>query len=961
VGGTVAGVIIRAGGDWDMGDGVVELGLLGSVQVVVDGAPVELGPPRRRAVLAALAIEPGRPVLARTLIERVWGPDAPAGALSGLYAYLTRLRDVFTRAGQPQAAPRRIAGHGGFRLGIDTDRVDLHRFRRLVQAAGADRGGHASRAALFDEALALWRGSALTGLPGEWAERTRQQLAREQFEATLLWAAARSRAGQPDLVIDRMRPLVEEHPLVEPAVARLIEALGREGRTAEALECYLATRRRLVEELGTEPGPELRALHQALLEGDLEPALAPVARRAANRGPSQLPSVARGFTGRQAELAALDDLLADSGQPAAAVISAVAGMAGVGKTALGLQWAHRNADRFPDGQLYLDLRGFDASGRTVEPTQAIRGVLATLGAPADRMGSDEDALTATYRSMLAGQRMLIMLDNARDTTQVRPLLPGGPHCRVIVTSRRTLTGLIAADGARPVLVGLLDPAEATQLLAARIGAARAAAEPDAVAEIVAACAGLPLALAIMAARVAVRPRVRLATLAGELRDARARLGVLTADDPHTDLRAVFSWSYQTLPAAAARLFRLLGLHPGPDISVPAAASLAALPIGEVRPLLAALGDASLVAEHASGRYAVHDLLLAYAAELVEQVETGAEREAASDRLVAHYLHGALLGSQLLHPHQRRDPDSAPPPGVAVEQPADSTAALAWFDAEHRTLLATLDRAARAGQDRTVWRLAAALDVFLDRRGHWPDWTAVSRAGVDAATRDADLATRARAHRQLAHSYISRRHYDAAEPELARDVELCRSAGHPLGQGSAEYALARLEDLRGRRAEAVDHAERALALFRQAGDQRGAAYSLNAIGYQHARLGNLAAAATTCGQALDLFTSLGEVDGQARTWDSLAYVQHQQGRYEQAITSYQQARALLNRLGDGYGEATVLDRLGDIHEAAGDHEAACDTWQQSARLYGEPHPADAARVQTKLAGCGSRRQPGTGGA
>jgi transcriptional regulator with XRE-family HTH domain len=419
--------------------------------------------------------------------------------------------------------------------------------------------------------------------------------------------------------------------------------------------------------------------------------------------PHQLPAAVVGFTGRVAELEALTELLHDAAAaPGTVVISAIGGTAGVGKTALALHWAHQVAGRFPDGQLYVNLRGFDPSGAPAAPEAAIRGFLDALSVPPERIPASAEAQAGLYRSLLSGKRILIVLDNARDEQQVRPLLPASRAGLVIVTSRNQLAGLAAADGARLLSLDVLTRGEALQLLTARLEPGRAAAEPGAVAEIAGLCACLPLALAVAAARAAARPGFLLAPLAEELRDSANRLDALDADDPAASVRAVFSWSYQQLSDASARMFRLLGLHPGPDISVPAAASLAGSADADVRRLLRRLARAHLIAEHVPGRYAFHDLLRAYAAEQAHQTGSQAERDAAVGRVLDHYLHTAARAAFLLDPSKEPVALTPPQPGATAGQPADYAQALAWFEAERQVLLAAITLAARSGFDAHAW-------------------------------------------------------------------------------------------------------------------------------------------------------------------------------------------------------------------------------------------------------------------
>jgi transcriptional regulator with XRE-family HTH domain/tetratricopeptide (TPR) repeat protein len=666
--------------------------------------------------------------------------------------------------------------------------------------------------------------------------------------------------------------------------------------------------------------------------------------------PAQLPAEVSAFAGRAAELARLDDLLAAvADRPPTVLICAVSGTAGVGKTALAVHWAHRVADRFPDGQLYVNLRGFDPGGQALDPAVAVRGFLDALDVPPQRIPADPDAQTALYRSLLSGKRLLIVLDNARDSTQVRPILPGAPGCLVLVTSRNRLTSLTATTGARPLPLDLLTDREARHLLARRLGADRIAAEPHAVRQIITHCARLPLALALVAAHATHQPHTSLATLARQLHDTRERWQTLTGDDPSTDLRAVFSWSYHALTPDAARLFRLLGLHPGPDLTAPAAASLAARPIDRVRPLLDELTQANLITEHTPGRYSLHDLLRTYATELVEGVEPEDQRHAATHRILDHYLHTAYTANRLLEPN--RDPLTLTPPqpGVTPEQAADYRHAVDWFTAEHAVLLAAVERAAVTGFDTHTWQLTWSLWTFLDWYGHWHDQITAGRAALAGAERLADSYAQAITHRGLTHAYTRLYRLDDAHSHLSQALDLATEAGDLTGQGHNHHALAYLWEQRGRLDLALDHARRSLDLYRAAGHQRGQANTLNAVGWYHALLGDHQQALTYCEQALSLQQEVDNHVGQAHTWDSLGYVHHHLGHHTETVACYRQALALFRELGDRYNEATILGHLGDAHHTAGNREAAREAWQRALAILTDLDHPDAEPVRAKLHG------------
>ncbi len=661
--------------------------------------------------------------------------------------------------------------------------------------------------------------------------------------------------------------------------------------------------------------------------------------------PRQLPAAVAHFVGRGGELAVLSGLLDDG-----ANVAVIGGTAGVGKTALAVCWAHRVADQFPDGQLYVNLRGFDPGGQVMDPAEAVRRFLDALGVPPERIPPDLDAQAALYRSQLAGRRVLIVLDNARDAVQVRPLLPGAATCLVVVTSRSRLTGLVAAHGAHPVMLDLLTESEARQLLSRRIGPDRVAAEPAALEDLIAACARLPLALAIVAARAAIDPHLPWGTLAVQLRDAGGRLGALSIDDPHTDVRLVFSWSYRALTPPAARLFRLLGLHPGPDTSAAAAASLVAQPLCDVRPLLAELARANLLVEPTPGRYTFHDLLRAYAADLARQTDTDEQRQAATVRILDHYLHTAYTANRLLHPP--RDPIilTPPQPGTIPEYPTDHRQALDWFTTEQPVLLAVVDHATANGFDTHTWQLAWTLDTFLDRQGHWHDWAAIERAAVAAAERLGDPIAQARAYRLLGHAHARLGRFDDdADTHLRRALDLYGQAGDLVGQAHTHHNLSHLRWRQGRHTEALDHNLRALDLYRAVGHRPGEARALNGVGWSHAELGDHEQALVYCREALALFQELGDDEGLATTWDSLGYAHHHLGHNDEAITCFQHALDLYRDVRERHQEAVTLNALGNTHRAAGKPHAARAAWQQALAIFSRLDHPDADAVRAKLHG------------
>ena len=662
------------------------------------------------------------------------------------------------------------------------------------------------------------------------------------------------------------------------------------------------------------------------------------------------------FSGRAAELKQLTRRLdRHRGETQdAMLISVIHGTAGVGKTTLAVRWAHQVADRFPDGQLYVNLRGFDPAGPPVSPAQAIQGFLEALSVPAGQLPGSLAAQAGLYRSLLAGQRMLILIDNARDVSQVRPLLPGGGGCLVLVTSRERLTGLIAAEAAEPITLDVLTVPEARAMLRGRLGADWVLREPDSVTRLIEVTARLPLALSVAAARAAQRPSSPVAALVGELEDVRGRLDALDAGDGVTSVRAALSWSYQQLSEPAAGVFRLLSLHPGPDIAVPAAASLAGLGLPQAGRALDELSRAHLVAEPTPGRFAFHDLLRAYAAELAASQDSAPERRAAAGRMLDHYLYSAYAATMQVYPARDRIEFPPPSPGVHPEQLASPPAGLAWLGAEYQVLLAVAGQAAEAGFDRYAQQLPDVLATFLDRRGRSLDSAAVQRLSLAAAERRGDRLGQARAHRFLGRSLIRLNAYPDGYAHLGQAMELFAAVGDRLGQARSHLALVMALERQGL-AEALAHAEQALPLYRSVGHRAGLAAALTALGDCHGQLGDYPEALAYCTQGLDLHRELGNRDGAAESWAALGEAHLGLGDTVAAIACYLEALGLLRELGQAYNQSTVLIRLGDAQHAAGDLPAAQQAWQQALAILDELGHPDAARVRARLSQVPAPRQ------
>jgi len=918
----------------------MEFRLFGEVRLRADGRSLDVGTPRQQAVLAALVVDIGRPVPIETLVDRVWGENPPAQARNVLYSHLSRIRRLVTDAG----IERRNAGYV---LDADPDTVDLHRFVRLVERGKDTRLSDADRATALTEALRMWTDTPLAGLTGDWADQVRATWHRRRLDAAVQWGELELRLDRPDPVIAALPDLVGAYPLAEPLEALLMRALHAAGRDAEALDRYAALRQRLADELGADPGPELRALHAAILRGEL-----PTANRPALMAtPAQLPPDVPGFAGRDTQLSRLDGLLTE--HSAATRIVVLSGTAGVGKTTVAVHWAHTAGDAFPDGQLYVNLRGFDPTGSPVTAVEAMRGFLEALDVPPNRIPTSLDAQAGLYRSLLAKRRVLVVLDNARDAEQVRPLLPGAPGCLVLVTSRNQLTGLAAA-GAHLVGVDLLDDAESHAMLRARLGADRIAAEPEATDEIIDLCANLPLALAVVAARAATNPTFSLAALAGQLRDARGSLDEFAGTDPATDPRAVFSWSYLRLSQPAARLFRLLGVHPGPDIGTRAAASLAGLPASKIRPVLAELAQSHLIAEPTPGRYACHDLLRAYATELASAEESPADREAAVRRLLGHYSHTAYHAEGFLGPRREVPPTPTPlPTGAEPEPILDHKQALAWFKSEHRVLLMAVHQPPEF--DREVCDLVRWTHLFLEMQGHWHDELDALTTALVAARRLGDKRKQAFAQCQLGRTYIWFGRYTDADSDLRAALDLYRAVGDIIGQAYVHYAFAWLLERQASVADALEHAEQALDLFRTAEHQAGQAKALNAVGWFHTLLGEHQAALEYCQEAIELQEKLDDRFGLALTWHSVGYAHKELGDAAQAIICYKRATELFHRGGHPISEARVLIDLADLQDALGDTVSARAGLRQAHDILARLTHPEADEVRARLAQVHSRQR------
>jgi len=918
--------------------------LLGPIEARVAGRAVDLGPARQRAVLAALLVDANRMTSADRLVDRVWADHAPLRARETLYSYLSRLRSSLPPSTTGLHLDRVT---GGYLPRVPPDAVDLHRFRRLVaEAHTADDDDRA--AALLEQALELWHGEALADVDTRWAHDLRQALQVERRAAELDHADLRLRQGGHAELLPDLMARTRLHPLDERLAGQLVLALYRCGRQADALDHYERTRRLLSSELGADPSPPLRDLHGRVLRGSPDLiAPAPAAPAGVEQVPREFPPAPLAFVGRADELATLTETLdREPGRHRVVHISALAGAGGVGKTWLVLHWANTHRDRFPDGQLFADLHGFSPTDAPLEPSVVVRGFLGALGVAPSRIPPDPHAQAALYRKLVAGKQLLVVLDNAVDADQVIPLLPDSPTCTTVVTSRRHLAPLITRYGARHLQLDILTHGEAHALLTERLGTARLSAEPRAADELIGLCGRYPLALAIVSRHAHTRPHIPLAEFAAELRDL--GLDALDHDDPTVSLPAVLSWSLRALTDEQRTVFALLGIAPGPDIGLPAAAALTGLPPRQAGKVLGLLEEASLLTRRPGSRYTMHDLIRGYATTTAVRDLGRDEREAALRRVVDFYIHTSHVADHRVDPHRQVVRLAPPAPGAEPCPLPDDSAAMAWFDNEHANVLAAQRAAAALEWHDAVWHLAWGMHTFQNRRGMLHDRLAVWQAALGAAAHLSGSAAHSRAHRLLGDVFANLGHHDDALRHLHEALSLAENHDDRTEQGLIQHGLSWVWQLRGDDRQALEHATRALALFRELDKPVWEARELNQVGWFSARVGDHEAARTHCRAALVLHQRHGDSHAEADTLDSLGYVEHHTGHHAPAIDYYERALTLYRDRGNTFQVADTLDRLGHPHAALGHHEHARTVWQEAFERYQQQDRAhDAERVRRQL--------------
>jgi DNA-binding SARP family transcriptional activator/tetratricopeptide (TPR) repeat protein len=926
--------------------------VLGPIEARINGRLVDVGHPRQRCVLAILLVEANRAVPAHRLIERVWGDDPPPSARNVLSGYLTRLRSAFADALPNGDGPMLVRASGSYAISVDETAVDMHRFRRLVADARAGFGASDRARRGLDQALSLWRGSPFAGVSSQWLDTVRDGLENERVAALIDRNELALELGQHAELLQDLYDQSVAWPMNEILARQLMIALYRSGRPADALIQFEQIRRRLAEELGADPGPELRRAHEQVLRHD--PVLAahnPHRLRLRRLPPAQLPHAVSDFTGRSGELDVLqqfaDQTRSSAGRHSAMVISAIDGTAGVGKTALAVHFAHRVAHKFPDGQLYVNLLGFDRHDPPAPPGEVLSRFLRGLGVDPRQVPVDLESRAGMYRSLLSGRRMLVLLDNAATADQVRPLLPGSNACLVLVTSRSRLNGLVAGDGARLLTLNVFTPPEALALLARTVGSDRVAREQEAATEIVRLCGRLPLALRICAELLVSRPQLTFAVLARRLAAENDRLDVLATGEEGSAVRAVLSWSYRNLEPDTASVFRLLGVHPGTETCIAAVSALADMEPATARRHLSVLLSANMLEEIAADRYRLHDLLRIYAAERSAETDSAGIRDAAVRRVLDWYLHTADAAGVMLDPNRPRIRLASPIPGSRPLIFASQEEALQWCEEERPNLVAATRLAATTGDHVTAWQLPAALIDYFYLRKPWSDWITTHEIGLASARRSGDALGEAGMLTSLGLAYYDVHRFADAIDCLERVLPTWRAIGFTAAEALTLDPLgAAYRDI-GRPDQAVVRLDQALGLWRQLGDRWGEGVTLHNLGDTYRSLGRFDQAITYLREALTTRREIRDGRGIAWTLHDLGVACFDLGRFDDALGYLHEALAMRREVGDRQGEARTLRRLGSVYHALSRGEAAHTCRREALAIFEELGDPRASAVLAEL--------------
>lgn len=907
----------------------MEFRILGAVELLADGRMCDLGSPKERCVLAALLYELGQPVETDNLIDAVWGEDSPDHPRPLVSVYVSRLRRRMREAARDDRN-RITRGSGYYVLDVDRGNVDLHQFRALrIRARSAcESGDYEQAATLLREAETLWRGPPLAGLVGDWAARVRKALEEEHLGEIGERVEAELRLGRHADLVGEIADLVAKHPLDQRLVGHLMLAQYRSGRTAEALETYRTTHRRFVEELGTNPGPELRELHQRLLSEDPELAVEPVARAASSSGSrsrDNLPRDIPHFTGRAAEIGKLLDWTGSDLARTTVTVVAISGMAGVGKSTFAVHAAHLFADRYPD-RLYLNLHAHHPVQEPVDPLSALGILLRTLGVAPRSVPATLEERAALWRALLADRRALIVLDDADDSEQVRSLLPGAAGCLVLITCRRQMMGL---PGVYWLSLDTMTVNEAVSLFTQVVGTERAD-DTAAITEVVRLCGYLPLAIQLQGSRFRQRAAWSIADLAAQLSRSHNQTSHIALDQ--REIAASLELSHRNLSREHQRLFRLLSLHPGADFSVYVAAAIGDESLSATELALEELLDHHLLNERFTDRFTFHDLTRLYAWHRAHLDERESDLRNTENRVLDYYLYMVARAAEVVYPfHHRMAVD---PAHVPAAQPSLSTQPdfRAWIESERTNIISIINYAAKKGWPQHASLLTHLLARFLDTWGYWTDAVTLHRQAAKAWHELGNISGEARAIADLSLSLgRTGRHTEA--------LDCARTALHTFRNHADRVGEATVLDIMGlifwrssRYQNALSCHETALAIWQTMNDRHGQAVALEHSAFPLWHMSQYEEAMNRLASALAIYEEVGDLQGAAKALNNIAVVQQHIGCYEEALDRYRKALAISQSISDRQCESITLNNIGNIYRRTEHFEESLSYYRRALRIY-----------------------------
>ncbi|MBP0456602.1 AfsR/SARP family transcriptional regulator [Streptomyces montanisoli] len=937
----------------------VRISVLGPLAIQVDGVPESVGPPLRQAVLACLSAQAGTVVSKEQLMDAVWGERLPGNASGNIHTYIARLRKQLEPGHRQRAVDGVLATvHGGYCLRLPPAHLDSTRFLTLRARARAERAPAPEAAAgMLREALAMWRGTPLHGVPGPFAAAERQRLQGLRLATLEEYGELLLDLDRPDIVVQELSPVTRDHPLRESAHLLLMRALERGGHRDEALEVYERVREGLDEELGVRPGAALIEARDRLRGGTVRPDGngPPDGRRAIGRAagpaapavqPRRYPPPRPGrFVGRQRALDELASALGPGDRPRVCVVT---GGAGTGKTTLALEWAHRVADTFPDGCLYAELRGFSFSDPPPTAAETLYDFLVALGVTFDQIPRTVSARAALFRSLTEQRRLLVLLDDARTGDDVLPMLPAGRGCATLVTSRRRLDTLVVRHAAQPLLLGPMDHRDARALLDMCAGPERTEAEPEEADALVEYCVRLPLAISMVGNRALSSPQLPLQELLTRIRRYGSRLDALSSAQPETgaDLRTVFRASAAELSAPARRAFCLLSLFPGTHVDPAAAGALLDRTPREAAALLSELVSDNLLATAGPERYRFHDLLREFAGELAEELLDARESAAARERLLRWTLHAAREASRLIEPRALHDRFPVRPTPWSVGGPTDRSGAVRWLAVHQHDLVATAELAYRLGRYDVAWRLPAILTAWFYLRKNWALWLRLLRTGARAARRAGATAGLAQIRAGAGLAHLDLGHYRQARRQLTRAAAEFQRLDDQWQLGTVLVPLGDLYLRTHRFDQALHTFESARRCYQRAGDEWGAAWALSALGRALLATGHPGRAVAALERALRVWRTAGYTRGEADSMMQLGQAHLAADRPREARRFLSRADRMYESLGDTYRHAQALVWLGRLYRQYGDLSSAREAWRTALSVFealGAPDAAECGRL------------------